>query len=535
MDLRRRRFLELVGGALAVGLGAPSRATAQERALAVHHATRNTLLGAVGVGLRRELQQLGDPPRRAKAWPGRPRLSLPEPDREPVLPVFGALDRAAAPPSFRTRTLSRAQLARLLHFTWGVTGRSPAGIALRAAPSAGALYAGEMYVVAERIEGLEPGVYAFAPLEGKLVALRRGSALDTVLAALEAPTPARGAALSVLLTNVFARYERRYAHRGYRYALIDSGHQGENLRLTAASAGLASHGPLRFRDAPLNALLGTDGIEEAVCAVHLVGAAGVGAADEQARPDARRTLVEAHRAGRPLPEAADDPTERYHAATALVEAEGGAPVAGGGDPAATSPTAETRRARGDARELPEREPPTLALETAIERRRSARRFRAEPLAAADLRAALSAAVGHAGLRRAAHVGLRLFVHRVEGLPSGLYDVRPSASGLRALRQGDLAADLVDACLRQQKAGQAAVACAMVGDLQRAAAEAGDRAYRDLLLEAGGIGQRLYLAAEALGIAARNLAAFVDESLNELAGLDGRRRAVIHLTLLGPGD
>ena len=42
-----------------------------------------------------------------------------------------------------------------------------------------------------------------------------------------------GAAAAVLLTNVFGRYARRYANRGYRYALIDSGHIGENLRLIA--------------------------------------------------------------------------------------------------------------------------------------------------------------------------------------------------------------------------------------------------------------------------------------------------------------
>ena len=76
---------------------------------------------------------------------------------------------------------------------------------------------------------------------------------------------------------------------------------------------------------------------------------------------------------------------------------------------------------------------------------------------------------------------------------------------------------------------------MVGDLVPASRRAGARAYRDLLLEAGAMGQRIYLAAESLGVAARNLASFWDDSLNELVDLDGRRRAVIHLTLLGPGN
>jgi nitroreductase len=62
----------------------------------------------------------------------------------------------------------------------------------------------------------------------------------------------------------------------------------------------------------------------------------------------------------------------------------------------------------------------------------------------------------------------------------------------------------------------------------------DRGYRDVLIEAGAIGQRLYLAAEALGLAARNLAAFADEDLNRLLGFDGHSEATVHLTMLGPG-
>ena len=54
----------------------------------------------------------------------------------------------------------------------------------------------------------------------------------------------------------------------------------------------------------------------------------------------------------------------------------------------------------------------------------------------------------------------------------------------------------------------------------------------LLIESGAVGQRIYLAANAAGLAARNLAAFRDDDLNALLGLDGRNRAVLHLTLSG---
>ena len=52
---------------------------------------------------------------------------------------------------------------------------------------------------------------------------------------------------------------------------------------------------------------------------------------------------------------------------------------------------------------------------------------------------------------------------------------------------------------------------------------------------GAIGQRIYLAAEAIGLAARNLAAFQDDRFNKLLGLKSRGLAALHLTMLGHGD
>ena len=78
------------------------------------------------------------------------------------------------------------------------------------------------------------------------------------------------------------------------------------------------------------------------------------------------------------------------------------------------------------------------------------------------------------------------------------------------------------------AASAAVGFAMLADLELTAGR--DRAYRDQLLEAGAVGQRLYLAAESIGLAARNLAAFRDDALNDLLGAAGDRQAVVHLTM-----
>ena len=168
-------------------------------------------------------------------------------------------------------------------------------------------------------------------------------------------------------------------------------------------------------------------------------------------------------------------------------------------------------------------------------RRSIGEARSSTETLADLSFALEMAQGHAALQRARGVNLYLAAHRVRDLDSGLYRYESKTHRLALVRPGDLSRSMTRACLGQEKAGTAAAGFVMVARLPQGVSSIGDRSYRDLLLESGRIGQRLYLAAEAAGLAARNLAAFVDDELNQLVGLESRREAVIHLTMLGHGQ
>jgi SagB-type dehydrogenase family enzyme len=143
--------------------------------------------------------------------------------------------------------------------------------------------------------------------------------------------------------------------------------------------------------------------------------------------------------------------------------------------------------------------------------------------------------GHASLSRSGNVEIYLVVNRVASLEPGFYRYDRDHHRLIAHRIGSVAQDFTRVCLGQKKAGSAAVGVLMVAWLGENRARASTRGYRNLLVEAGAIGQRIYLAAESAGLSARNLAAFIDDDLNRLLGLDGEREAAIHLTLLGPGD
>jgi SagB-type dehydrogenase family enzyme len=520
MRTDRRGFFRMLGGVVASASGALSAARASKGSIDIHRETRNTRLGPVGP----RVPKLRSVPLPFKLYPEAARFALPPPVFEPRLPLAEAVARYAPGTPFAALSLSLRELGRLLHLTNGVTGRLQAGnqtVLLRSAPSAGALYAGEVYVVAERVQGLAQGIYYYDVKNHALARLRSGSLLGEVARALERPREVERAAVAVLLTNVFGRYSWRYANRGYRYALIDTGHIGENLRLAAASAGLAEGAWLRFHDDLLNSLLRVDGRREAVCAVHAVGR-GASRDDAPGSPD--RGLV----AKQSVPEdlAGATAPQRYHEATKLVPGEGASP------PVSALP--ETLAVSGPTLDLKSSAAPRATLSRTVRERRSALAFRREPAPLDALVFALKTARGHPALERAAGVDLHLAVHRVTGLDAGVYRYEPAVHRLVLTRSGDVSEAMIRACIGQEMAGEAAVGFVMVGRIAAALARGGERSYRDLLLEAGAIGQRVYLAAEALGLAARNLAAFRDDEFNGLLGLDGRREAVIHLTMFGPG-
>jgi len=517
VELDRRGFLRLAGGALLVGGAAPAPGRPAAAPPTIHERTRNTRLGALG-RRRRGPDEAGP----WKTYAGAERVALPPPGPGGSLSLAAVLRSYGPTSGFGPEPLSAAALARLLFLGNGVTGRAGATL-LRAAPSAGALYAGEVYVVTERVSDLAPGVYYYEVAGQSLARIRSGSFLGALGEALEEPAALEGAAVAVVLTNRFLRYTSRYRNRGYRYALIDSGHIGENLRLSARAAGLGETAPLRFHDDAVAALLGVDGSEEAVCAIHAMGEPGGGGARPAPRRFAERQLAEP--AGL---ESVDPLTRRYHEATKLV------PAAGSPAPPAAIPPAAAR-VEGPASSLPRRDGPPFGVDQAIRQRRSARRFEPGSVGLSELTFLLESARGHLALERAPGVDLYVVAHRLQGAEPGLYRYEPEGHQLTGLRPGDLGGELRRACNGQSKVAEAAGAVILVARFEPGRSGLGTRLYRDQLLEAGAVAQRIYLAAEAAGLTARNLAAFIDDDLNALVGLDVGHAGAIHLTAFGPGD
>ena len=200
------------------------------------------------------------------------------PPRRPELALWDAIAARRSRRAFGTAPVGSDELSTLLQAGYGVTGalESPDGVRalpLRAVPSGGALYPLELYVAALRVRGLDPGLYHFDPLRSGLALLRAGLASDEVTALSTYPEIVSGCGVLLLVAAIFGRTRFKYGLRGYRFALLEAGHVGQNVVLAATALGLAAVPLGGFYDRPTDEFLGLDGVNESTLYTIAIGAA----------------------------------------------------------------------------------------------------------------------------------------------------------------------------------------------------------------------------------------------------------------------
>jgi SagB-type dehydrogenase family enzyme len=153
---------------------------------------------------------------------------------------------------FKRAPLTLEEISQLLWAAQGLT--HPEG--MRTAPSAGALYPLEIYVVAGRVTGLDPGVYQYRPYGHKLKPVAEGDRRKD-LARVALDQEAVGSAPAVVVfTAIYRRTTQKYGQRGIRYVHIEAGHAAQNVCLQATALGLGSVVIGAFEDSDVRGVLG---------------------------------------------------------------------------------------------------------------------------------------------------------------------------------------------------------------------------------------------------------------------------------------
>jgi len=182
-------------------------------------------------------------------------ISLPKPSFDGRVSVEKAIKERRTIRDFRERVLSLAHLSQLLWAAQGIT--DPTG-RKGAAPSGGALYPLDVYVLIGEngIEKMEAGVYHYLPKEHSISPIFKGDRRKEIASASLSQMWMAKAPAIIIITTEYRRIMGKYGERGVRYALIEVGHVGQNLFLQAEALGLGAGIVGAFNDSEVSKVAG---------------------------------------------------------------------------------------------------------------------------------------------------------------------------------------------------------------------------------------------------------------------------------------
>jgi len=382
--------------------------------------------------------------------------------------------------------------------------------ALRVNPSSGNLHPTEFHFRTRGVREWPDGLYHYRP--------STHMAEQRALGDVEMKLGGSSAPLVFVLTTITWREAWKYGDRAYRYCLHDIGHAWQALALAARALGCDSFAVGHFPDDEVAQRCRLADDEAPMLLVELRGEpipARESTAGEIVWYGGQANQLSVEKTAYPWIDA-------IHATTKLSDCARGISVA---EPTPTGcgeiklpPPASSTRAFGEVARL----------------RRSALDFLGgtQSMSLTQLSAILALASRplSADFAGTPFVQLYLYAHRVEGLNPGVYRHWPESAELEQIKNGDQRVAAAGLSLGQKLAGNACVAFSMIAALERAVRAHGDCGYRYVHFEAGAIGHRLYLAAEALGLGATGIGAFYDEEVHRYLNVAPQQQVVYHFAI-----
>lgn len=160
--------------------------------------------------------------------------NLPKPKEKGSVSIEETLDKRKSVRDYKKAPLSMEEVSQLL---WAGTGRN---LYRRTAPSAGATYPLEVYLVAGEVEGVEPGVYHYSIPKHHLEKVKDGDIRRSLSRAALEQRMIERAPVSVVIAADYHRTTGHYGQRGIRYVHMEVGHVGQNISLQAVALNMGT-------------------------------------------------------------------------------------------------------------------------------------------------------------------------------------------------------------------------------------------------------------------------------------------------------
>ena len=202
------------------------------------------------------------PPLELPVPPGVELIPLPKPPElsVPAMDLRNAIEQRRTIRAYSQEALSLEELTYLLWVSQGVKRVSTRPSTARTVPSAGARHAFETWLLINRVNQLDKGLYRYVAIENALLPLEASADIAEKLAhACHDQPQITNSAVTFFWVAIVERMYWRYVERGYRYLHLDAGHVCQNLALGAEQLGCGICPIAAFDDELLNATLGLDG------------------------------------------------------------------------------------------------------------------------------------------------------------------------------------------------------------------------------------------------------------------------------------
>ena len=398
----------------------------------------------------------------------------------------------------------------------------------RSAASAGALYPTEIYVAPQGVNNIEDGLYHFSIPHHGLSLLRKGDLSPWIVKATE-PMSTKAPLLTIFFSAIFFRSAWKYRDRSYRYHLLDTGHVLENLTLAFKAMSLPHAIFYDFDDYEINRLLGLDDSKEVSLALcKIPGNSPLpGQTDEgiDEIPDHMKT------ASRVAHEEIDYPAIREIHTAGVRKTSPSEPAVQMVHELSVSPDTWSKI------EASPTWPETTRYPETVFGRRSRRNFVPEPITQACLFAILDALCitesesSSTSSNPYQSISIGFLIGRAQGFEAGFYLLDSFSEFYGIISLESIIERMAHVCLDQAWLANAAVHFVFMTNLHTLDRIWGARGYRYAMMTAGRMGERLYLAAEAMGVGCCGIGAFYDFEAVEVLNLNTESR-LLYLVSIG---
>jgi SagB-type dehydrogenase family enzyme len=458
-------------------------------------------------------------PQTYKTYPDLPSYALDSTESCPQKSLWNLLESKAE--QNRDSQFDIKNLSDLLLLSYTLTAKRQMGsqtMYYRSVPSAGALYPTELYVCSHDIDGLDPGVYYYDIYGFSLKQLRSAYIEPFTVAGQDASLNDEVAA-TILLSGIFFRSSWKYRTRAFRYVSLDTGHLLENIGLALNLLALPHAITYAFDDGHQNHLIGVDGKREAC----FVGIQIYGQTEKRQPKD--RTPRDLVTLDRGLLDASRvSAAERDNETIVAMYQLGSTMQAQLTDPRLAQVMAPEYLDSFSITIRPSSDPILPHAETVL-KRRSIRAYESNLYPRHRLMQLLTllcrpiTTETRPDTADESNIAIGFLANNVADIKPGYYLLEQAEKSCHLVKAGNLIPQMAAVCLDQDWLRHAPLHFLFMTNLEQLDRRLGPRGYRYSMINAGRMGQRLYLGATAMGDGCCGIGALYDQEAKDLLGLN----------------